>query len=32
MKAVECGAELITCDRRALPICEHYGLRAQLLA
>ncbi len=26
------GAELFTCDRRALPIYERYGVRAQLLA
>jgi hypothetical protein len=26
-----CGAELITCDRRALPIYERYGVRAQFL-
>ncbi len=29
--AVGCGAELVTCDRRALPVYERYGLRAQLL-
>lgn len=26
------GAELVTCDRRALPIYERYGLRTRLLA
>ena len=26
-----CGADLVTCDRRALPIYERYGLRTQLL-
>ena len=25
--AAECGAELVTCDRRALPIYERYGVR-----
>ena len=30
--AAGCGAELITCDRRALPVYERYGLRTQLLA
>lgn len=29
--AAGCGAELITCDRRALPIYERYGLRVELL-
>jgi hypothetical protein len=29
--AAGCGAELITCDRRALPIYERYGVRVQLL-
>ena len=29
--AAGCGAELITCDRRALPIYERYGVRTQLL-
>lgn len=29
--AVGCGAELVTCDRRALPVYERYGLRIQLL-
>ena len=26
------GAELVTCDRRALPVYERYGLRTRLLA
>ena len=30
--AAGCGAELITCDRRALPVYERYGVRARLLA
>ena len=30
--AAGCGAELVTCDRRALPVYERYGIRAQLLA
>lgn len=30
--AAGCGAELVTCDRRALPVYERYGLRIQLLA
>jgi predicted nucleic acid-binding protein len=29
--AVDCGAELVTCDRRAIPVYERYGLRTQLL-
>jgi len=29
--AVGCGADLVTCDRRALPVYERYGVRAQLL-
>ena len=29
--AAACGAELVTCDRRAFPIYERYGVRAQLL-
>ena len=29
--AAGCGAELLTCDRRALPVYERYGVRAQLL-
>ena len=29
--AADCGAELVTCDRRALPVYERYGLRTQLL-
>lgn len=30
--AADCGAELVTCDRRALPVYERYGLRTKLLA
>ena len=30
--AASCGAELVTCDRRALPVYERYGIRAQLLS
>ena len=30
--AVGCDAELVTCDRRALPVYERYGLRARLLS
>ena len=29
--AAGCGAELLTCDRRALPIYERYGVRAEFL-
>lgn len=29
--AADCGAELVTCDRRALPVYERYGIRTQLL-
>ena len=29
--AAGCNAELITCDRRALPVYERFGVRAQLL-
>ena len=29
--AADCGAELVTCDRRAMPVYERYGLRTQLL-
>jgi predicted nucleic acid-binding protein len=29
--AISNGAELLTCDRRALPVYERYGVRAQLL-
>ena len=29
--AAGCDAQLITCDRRALPVYERYGLRARLL-
>jgi len=25
------GAELVTCDRRALPVYERYGVRVQIL-
>lgn len=28
--AAGCDAELVTCDRRALPVYERYGLRVQL--
>ena len=30
--AVHCGGELVTCDRRALPVYERYGIRVQLLS
>jgi predicted nucleic acid-binding protein len=30
--AAGCNLDLITCDRRALPIYERYGLQVQLLA
>ncbi|HEX8010976.1 MAG TPA: type II toxin-antitoxin system VapC family toxin [Casimicrobiaceae bacterium] len=30
--AVDGGVELLTCDRRALPIYERYGARVQLIA
>lgn len=30
--AAGCDAELVTCDRRALPIYERYGVRTQFLA
>lgn len=30
--AADCGADLVTCDRRALPVYERYGIRIQLLA
>ena len=30
--AAGCGAELVTCDRRALPVYERYGVRARLLS
>ena len=30
--AAGCDAELITCDRRALPVYERYGVRTQLLS
>ena len=29
--AADCGAELVTCDRRALPVYERYGIRTRLL-
>jgi predicted nucleic acid-binding protein len=29
--AAGCGADLVTCDRRALPIYERYGVRIQFL-
>lgn len=29
--AVGCKAELVTCDRRAMPIYERYGVRTRLL-
>lgn len=29
--AAACGAELVTCDQRALPIYERYGVRAIVL-
>jgi len=29
--AADCGAELVTCDRRALPVYERYGIRTLLL-
>ncbi|HXX83953.1 MAG TPA: type II toxin-antitoxin system VapC family toxin [Casimicrobiaceae bacterium] len=28
---VFCGAELVTCDRRALPVYERYGVRSYLV-
>ena len=30
--AASCRAELVTCDQRALPVYERYGVRAQVLA
>jgi len=30
--AAACGADLLTCDRRAFPVYERYGIKAQLLA
>jgi predicted nucleic acid-binding protein len=30
--AASCDADLVTCDRRALPVYERYGVQAQLLA
>ena len=29
--AAGCGAELVTCDRRALPTYERYGVRTRFL-
>ena len=29
--AADSGMELVTCDRRALPIYERYGVRIQLV-
>ena len=29
--AAGCGVELVTCDRRALPVYERYGIRTQLI-
>ena len=29
--AVDSGAELVSCDRRALPVYERYGVRVHLL-
>ncbi len=29
--AAGCGAELVTCDRRALPVYERYGVRTWIL-
>ena len=29
--AAHCGAELVSCDRRALPVYERYGIRTQFL-
>lgn len=29
--AAGCGADLVTCDRRAVPVYERYGVRIQLL-
>jgi len=29
--AAEHGAELVTCDRRATPVYERYGVRTRLL-
>ncbi len=30
--AVACGAELLSCDRRALPVYERYGAQVQMLS
>ena len=29
--AADCGAELFTCDRRAIPVYERYGVRTRIL-
>jgi predicted nucleic acid-binding protein len=29
--AAACGADLVTCDRRAFPVYERYGVQAELL-
>ena len=29
---VACGAQLITCDKRALPVYERYGVKSQMIA
>jgi predicted nucleic acid-binding protein len=29
--AADCNAELFTCDRRALPIYERYGVRTRFI-
>jgi predicted nucleic acid-binding protein len=30
--AADCNADLVTCDRRALPVYERYGVRALLVS
>ena len=30
--AADCNAELVTCDRRALPVYERYGIQTRLLS
>jgi predicted nucleic acid-binding protein len=30
--AAGCGAGLVTCDRRALPVYERYGVKAEFLS
>lgn len=30
--AASCGADLLTCDRRAIPVYERYGVRTRILA